>query len=483
MQAMRRWMVERVHSSWCIAALCAGFVIGVSLAVAITVWVWCVVVSFLALIGCLWARWRILVPCMLLAGAMLGLGYGGIHRQEQVRASPLIGATVQIEGTIREDTSVGSRGSLVMQLNYLKMGGRDVAGSIWVSTLEKADVRRGDIVQIEGLLDEGFATYIGMIREARILNLERPSAGDMGRVFRDWFSGIVRQGIPNPQASLGLGYLTGQKSALPEDLSEALQIAGLTHIVVASGYNLTILVRLARRLFVRLSKFLAAFSAGLMIVSFVMVTGLSPSMTRAGLVSGLSLLAWYYGRRFHPLVLLPFAACITVLIQPSYAWGDMGWQLSFVAFAGVMIVAPLLQAYFYGDKPPGTIRQVLGETVAAHIVTLPITVPAFGVVSNVAIIANLMIVPLVPLAMLLTFATGVVGLVAPPLVELAGIPATWLLTYMTTTAMTVSQFSWAQIEFQPQVWMVIAYIALLVLACVYMWRKTGYSLRSGSIVE
>lgn len=207
----------------------------------------------------------------------------------------------------------------------------------------------------------GFGNFSSAVYRAKLLNVQRPEPGDVARQVRDWFADTVRRAIPDPQAALGIGYLVGQRRALPPELDEALQIAGLTHVVVASGYNLTILVRLARRLFVRVSKYLAAFAASGMIGSFVLITGASPSMSRAGLVAGLSLLAWYYGRKFHPLVLLPFAAAVTVLIDPSFAWGDLGWQLSFTAFAGVMIIAPLGQAYFFGDKKPGTIRQILGR--------------------------------------------------------------------------------------------------------------------------
>jgi competence protein ComEC len=315
------------------------------------------------------------------------------------------------------------------------------------------------------------------------VSVVQPQPGDLGRVVRDWFAAAIRKGIPEPEASLGIGYLTGQKSALPPDLAMALQIAGLSHIVVASGYNLTILVRLARRLFIRISKFASVFAAGIMIAGFIAMTGLSPSMTRAGLVSGLSLLTWYYGRRFHPFVLLPFAAVVTVLWQPSYAWGDLGWQLSFAAFAGVMIVAPLLQRYFFGEKEPGILRQVLGETVAAHIVTIPIVVPAFGYVSNVAIPANVLIVPLVPLAMLLTFIVGVTALTAPAIVELVGLPASWLLQYMTFTAQFLSQLPWAKTTIETPGWLILLYVLLLIGACVYMQRKTGFRLRDVNIVE
>jgi competence protein ComEC len=284
----------------------------------------------------------------------------------------------------------------------------------------------------------------------------------------------VREKIPEPQASLGIGFLTGQKSALPDDLSDALKIAGLTHIVVASGYNLTILVRMARKLLLNVSKFLSTVSAVGMIVFFVAITGLSPSMTRAGLVSSMSLMAWYYGRAFHPFVLLPLAAAITVIMQPSYVWGDLGWQLSFAAFAGVMIVAPLVQRYFFGEKEPGVFRQVFGETIAAHLVTVPIIALSFGTISHVAIIANLLVVPLVPLAMLLTFIVGILAIANVPLSMLIAEPASWLLGYMVTVARFVSELEWAQSELTIPSWWWIVYVALIGGMCVWIWKVTRF---------
>ncbi|MBC7868620.1 ComEC/Rec2 family competence protein [Candidatus Saccharibacteria bacterium] len=275
----------------------------------------------------------------------------------------------------------------------------------------------------------------------------------------------------------------GQKRALPPDLIAALQIAGLTHVVVASGYNLTILVRLARRLFVRVSKYLSALSSSVMIASFIAITGMSPSMSRAGLVAGLSLAAWYYGRRFHPIILLSLAAAITVMVNPSYCWGDLGWQLSFTAFAGVMILAPLLQRYFFGEKKPGIARQILGETLSALIVTAPILIGAFGQFSNVALLANMLVLPLVPLAMLLTFAAGVGGLLFPAAANVIGWPATWLLRYMVNVADYLSSLPWAVSVVQlPSLGIVLCYVGLIGLS-VYLWRVTGYDLRNSNIIE
>jgi competence protein ComEC len=475
---------RRIHVSWLIALGCLAFVVGVVSALFIQLTEWWVWAGALLSLGVsVWRRRVYSAPFIVVGGVLIGIAYGGQARGDLKIYEPLYGEEVTVEGRVREDPIQNDKKQLVLQLDSIVIASHQLPGSLWVSALGHPDVKRGDRVAVVGELENGFGTFAGVMYTAKITGITRPSPGDMGRVVRDWFASAVRVAIPEPQASLGIGYLTGQKSALPSDLSEALQIAGLSHIVVASGYNLTILVRLARRLFMRVSKYVSAFASTIMILCFVAVTGLSPSMTRAGLVSGLSLLTWYYGRRFHPFVLLPFAASITVAIQPSYAWGDLGWQLSFSAFAGVMIIAPLLQRFFFGEKEPGTLRQILGETVAAHIITLPIIVLGFGVISNVAIPANLLIVPLVPLAMLLTFISGIVGLIVPVVAEIIALPATWLLTYMTETAQYLAGLSWSQTEFQIEWWGVLLYYAVLIAGCVYIKKVTGFNLRQTNIIE
>ena len=474
------WFRQYVHSSWGIAVLCAAFVVGVWLALLLRVPTWVGGAVLPLLVFCFWRLRVYMLPLLACVGLCIGLGYGSAALGERDAYTRYIGNQVQLTGKVKEDPSRNSSG-LSLQLDTVVIEGESMPGSALVS-LAGTDIKRGDIVTVQSLLKPGFGSFPASMSRATIVSIVRPVPGDVGRVVRDWFADKIRANIAEPQASLGIGFLTGQKSALPDDLSDALKVAGLTHIVVASGYNLTILVRMARRLFVRFSKYLSAVSSGVMITMFMAVTGLSPSMTRAGLVSGLSLLAWYYGHRFHPLILLPFAAAITVAIQPSYVWGDLGWQLSFAAFAGVMVVAPLLQRYFYGEKEPGVFRQILGETIAAHIVTVPIIATGFGVISNVAVIANVLVVPLVPLAMLLTFISGIWTIIGLPFVWLIATPTSWLLTYMTNVATFVSELSWAQSELQLELWVWGVYILVIIAACFWMTRATKYDLRDANSV-
>ncbi len=473
------WWKQKVHQSWSIALASAGFVIGVALALAMkVVFVWGVV-GLLGMVVCIVLSRVYVLPLLAVASTALGLAYGSAYVSDRGRYEVFIGYDVEVRGRVREDPSKSPSGSTSIQLDTVSLDGTPLSGAVFVSARVARDVKRGDMVEATAKAKAGFANFPLSFSVERFSKVERLPTGDMGRVVRDWFADKVRHVIPEPQASLGIGYLTGQKSALPMDLSDALKVAGLTHIVVASGYNLTILVQMARKLFLKVSKFLSAVSSSAMILAFMTITGLSPSMTRAGLVSGMSLLSWYYGHTFHPFVLLPFAAALTVAFQPSYVWGDLGWQLSFAAFAGVMFVAPLLQAYFFGPVAPGVLRQVLGETIAAHLVTIPVIALSFGVVSNVAIIANLLVVPLVPLAMLLTFLCGLGVIVSLPVVEYIAAPTTWLLGYMVDVAHFVADIPWAQSELNIPAVFWILYAALLAAACYWMWRKTKYDFRGG----
>lgn len=471
------WVKYEVHSSWRVALVALMFVIGVCLALWVELSPFIGAFLLLPLLGFLFVRKVYILPVIAFIAVILGTAYGSLHLLGREKYAIFIGKEATIKGRIKEDVGHSSSGGLSIQLDNVTINGLFLPGSILVTGRTVGDALRGDSIELIGKVKEGFGSFAAGVAMNKVVKVERQPFGDIGRVIRDWFADKVRKVIPEPQASLGIGFLTGQKSALPTDLSDALKVAGLTHIVVASGYNLTILVRLARKLLLKVSKYLSAVSSGVMIIVFVAITGLSPSMTRAGLVSGMSLLSWYYGHAFHPFVLLPVAAAITVAVQPSYVWGDMGWQLSFSAFMGVMIVAPLLQAYFFGNKEPGTLRQILGETIAAHIVTIPIIAMSFGTVSNVAIVANILVVPLVPLAMLLTFICGMGAIFAVPLIEWIATPTAWLLGYMTNVATFVSELPWAQSQFNfmPIVW--LGYAVVVALACFWMWRKTRYSFR------
>lgn len=482
-----RWAMRTVHVRWQIAAICLGFVGGVWAAqfeaarnFGALPWVLC---ACLLLIASLWKRKAWLLATVFLAGTLFGIARGSAVQTQLGKYSGLYEKVITLRGKVADDMDINKRGESVLRLSDVQYDGHKLAGMVWVVLSDKAPIERSDEVTVRGKLDHGFGTFAGSIYSAQLVKVQRAQPGDAALHVRDWFAGNVRSVLSEPEASLGVGFLVGQRRALPEDLANSLKVAGLMHIVVASGYNLTILVRLARRGLEKISKYLTVLFSGSLIVSFIAITGMSPSMSRAGLVAGLSLAAWYYGRTIHPIVLLAVAMGVTVAVNPSYAWGDIGWLLSFSAFAGVMICAPLLQAYYFGNQKPGLLRQVVGETVAAWLFTLPILLVVFGTMSNVAVLANLLIVPLIPLAMLLTFVAGLVHVAVPFIAPFFAFPAEALLSYMVQIAKWTANLDWAQRDVHLAWWQGVLFYVGLAIFCAYMWYKTKHSLKGDSIID
>ena len=482
----RRWLVREVHISWLVAGWCLGVVIGVissmNLPYGLFSGIGWLLVGILLLVPIIKNQRMWMVAIVLISGIFIGLWRGGVGQIGLDYYQQIIGSQVEISGKVTEDPDIDKRNQTVLRLDNVVMNGRELPGKIWVVLVKNDVIRRSDIVTVKGKMTDGFGAFAGSIYRAEIVNVERPVPGDVAVGMRDWFAERVRREVPEPQADLGLGFLLGMRRALPPELAEALKVAGLTHVIVASGYNLTILVRLSRRLFVKSSKYLSMLSSVAMILAFMAVTGFSPSMSRAGLVAGFSLAAWYYGRKIHPFVLLPFSAAITLLINPQFGWNDLGWQLSFMSFTGVIILAPLLQKYFFGDKEPGSFRQILGETLSAQIMTLPLIVLTFGLLSNVALIANMLILPFVPMAMLLTFLVGIFAGV-PIVADLLAKLAEWLLGYMIWVADWLANQSWAQMEVEISGFGAVIMYMVLGLVILYMARKTKFKFGEVNVIE
>ncbi|MCA9328229.1 ComEC/Rec2 family competence protein [Candidatus Saccharibacteria bacterium] len=417
-----------------------------------------------------------------ISGLVAGLWRSGLELQAQNQFSKFFGEEVTLVGRVAEDPSYDTDGDLRLKLKEVTVDDENLSGVVWVATSQRVTSKRSDEVTVSGKLDKGFGTIAAAVYRARVEHVTRQDYADVGRDVRDSFASNIRKSIREPEASLGAGFLLGQKSELPEKLDNELRLLGLTHIVVASGYNLTILVRFARRLFSRVSRFTALATSGLLIYGFAQLTGFSPSMTRAALVTTLSLIAWYYGRKLHPLVLLPFSAAITIAINPSYAWGDIGWLLSFTSFIGVIMLSPLIHAYFWDDKKPGNIRQVFIETMSAQVLTLPIIAYVFSQYSPLALPANILILPLIPLAMLFTFIAGSLSFVTP-LTSFVGLPAELVMRYMTTIVDKLAILPQASSEVEFTMTTVVVFYIALITVMVYLWRRTGYQFRVYNVIE
>lgn len=284
------------------------------------------------------------------------------------------------------------------------------------------------MVTVSGVAKEGFGSFSLALKQVKLIQVQSPKVEDPVLALRHHFTNQVKTYLPTPESELALGYLLGLKSTLPKTLLLSLQTVGLTHIIVASGANLSILISFARKFFGKISRFTALIFSLSLTLLFIFAVGFTPSMVRAGIVAVLSLFAWYYGRVWRPINLLSLAASITLFINPMYLI-DLGWLLSFGAFSGILICAPILVNYFYGPSQKlNLLRSALIETLSATLICLPILVYFSGSFSLLSLLANLCILPTIPPVMALTFLSGLVVALRIPL-PLFGFMASLIVKY------------------------------------------------------
>lgn len=443
-------------------------------------WAWPLLAALL-LVLCVKKKLLLSLVAVVTCGLVLGVWRGSLELDHLSGYKNYLQQKVAVAGQVVEDPVYDDRGMLDFRLQNVHIEGNNLPGEVRIKTYSFIEVRRGDSVVASGKLAEGFGNYQAAMYYAQAETVAKNE--NIVDAVRREFAASVLTNMPDPQASLGLGFLIGLKSGLPSDLDEQMRLLGLTHIVVASGYNLTILIRLARRLFEKVSKYQTVIVSAGLIIGFVAVTGFSPSMSRAALVTGLALTAWYYGRRIHPITLLLLAAAITTAINPLFLWSDLGWWLSFLAFAGVLVFAPMVQKRLFGDKQPKLLGQIVLETLCAQVLTLPLILFIFGNLSVLSLVANVLVVPLVPLAMLCTFIGGLVGLVLPGLAPIVSIPAVLILSFITEVVRLLAQIPWASVPFTIALPVMLGLYAVIVAVGFVIYRRIRFNFLRTSVVE
>jgi len=342
----------------------------------------------------------------------------------------------------------------------------EVSVPIRVNTFVSTGVFPGDLLRISGKLTNGFGSNLYSIGYADVEIIGR-SKSFMNNL-RNNFINTTRNILPEPESSFAIGLLIGQKTGLSSELQDALRMSGLTHIIAVSGYNLTIIIRFVRRLSSKISRFQVLLISTVLVIAFVGVTGMSPSIMRALIVSLIMLLSWYFGRNPKPIVLILFAAAMSSLMEPLQILRSVGWYLSFGAFTGVIIIAPLLIEKL---RRKTLLKSIIIESFSASIMTIPIIAIVFKQMSLTGIIANCIIVPLIPLAMLGSVLTYTAQLLNPILGSLIGYPTKYLLKFILDFAVSFSKMPGTNLSVNPSVATLVLFYSLILTAVILAYLK------------
>ena len=254
--------------------------------------------------------------------------------------------------------------------------------------------------------------------------------------------------VPEPNSSLLDGVIFGAKQSLGTELLGDFQKAGLIHIVVLSGYNITII---AVGIFWALSFFgkrnLSFILSVLFIILFSTMVGWGATVVRAVIMSLVAILAQFLGRPADALRWLFIAGLLMLAWNPLILFYDPSFQLSFMATLGLILFSPFILSFIskhkFGKYIPTKfgLREIISSTLAVQFFVLPLLIKMSGFVSIISFIVNPLVLPLVPWAMAFGAMTGALG-IAP---SFLGVALSWPLGvisyFITQIIISITEFS------------------------------------------
>ncbi|WP_284638653.1 DNA internalization-related competence protein ComEC/Rec2 [Paenibacillus silviterrae] len=314
----------------------------------------------------------------------------------------------------------GDRASF--QAKLLDKEGETLQVSIRLLKLEEKEIalgwKRGDVAELAGTLRKpGEARNFGGFDYRRYLRLQKvhwqltvkglaaqqvlpPAADDWGwwlplrwnDAVRSKLADKVDQLFPEEQAGFMKGMLVGLTDDLDPQQFERFSKLGLTHIIAISGLNVAIflacLLWIMRRFGMTKETYLLTSIA--LMPFYVLITGASPSIVRAGLMAMVALYAAYRNRLKDGLHITLLAAVAMLLWEPYYLM-DVSFQLSFLVTIGLILGVPYMNRLL--PIRQSSLKDAVSITVTAQLISFPISIYYFSQFSLLSLAANLVLVP------------------------------------------------------------------------------------------
>ena len=414
----------------------------------------------------------------------------------------------QVEGLALSDVeSLGNFARFRLGLERIRPGGGEWApakGTLLVTARATAEIaqrrdapyfRYGDRLLIEGRIEEppeleefDYAAYlarqgISEVLDARSVTLIRE---DEGAAFyrsiydvRRRLAASIAGTVPEPQAALAQAALLGLRRGIPTELTEAFRRTGTAHLLAISGLHVGILLSIALAASAALlgrKHHLHLIAPLLVIWMYGLLAGMSPSATRACIMGSVYLASQAFGRQRGALAPIGFAAALMVAVSP-YTLYSISFQLSFAAIAGIAAFSDVFGDAFRSPvesrlgwrsafrTPLVAVTNMLGVSLAATIVTLPLIALHFERVSTLSIPASVLTLPALPFLIMGSASAAVIGLASTTLATPFGWLAWGAGKYLSGVVGLMAGLPGASIEIGAlPVQAVIAYYCVLLLA-------------------
>lgn len=419
----------------------------------------------------------------------LGIGWYGFRAGGNNLGNSFSLGTQEIEVFVGEEPEE-KNGKLQAVVTYKDSG---VEEKILIKTSLLPVYDYGDTIKIFGELKEpenfsedfDYVSYLAkddiyfLMDDARVSVISRDGGSSLKRALfgvRDIFTRSLSEVLPEPHSSLAAGLILGAKESLGKEWLDKFRTVGLSHIVVLSGYNLTIIAESVIKVIIKFfSGALGLLLGAISIVLFTIMTGGGASTIRATIMALIILLARGTGRVYEATSALIVAGFVMVLHNPRVLVFDMSFQLSFLATLGILYLTPFVKKYLTFITEKMGLREAVSATIGAQLATAPLIAYKMGTFSLVALPANMLVVLFIPLTMFFGFAAALVNLIS----YLAAIPfsvvAYLLLAYELLVVDIFSELPFASVN--------VSFMGLALSAFVIVLVYTAYFYKKKNVAE
>ncbi|MEK7531394.1 MAG: ComEC/Rec2 family competence protein [Patescibacteria group bacterium] len=290
---------------------------------------------------------------------------------------------------------------------------------------------------------------------------------------KEAFVSSLERTISFPESSLAGGIILGEKT-LPKENNDDFRKAGLSHIIVLSGYNLSLVAKAVVSFLEKLPlpRWGTPLGASLSIIAFTLASGGSAAAVRAAVMALVIISASFLRRKSDSLRALFFAAFAMLLWNPKLLAFDVGFELSFLATFAILVISPVFEKFLGFITEKLGVREIVASTLSVSFFLLPFLLYEMGTFSLLSLPANLLVLPFIPLAMFLSIFAGFFGILFSFLGILFGYPTALLLSYMLFVAKFFAGFSFATITSSTfSLWAMILSYIFLGLLFIFLKRK------------
>ena len=427
------------------------------------------------------------------------------------------GAPVLLEGVVVSDVEQRRRGNTrktTFRLEVKRLKGKKEwqksRGEVLVNLFRGENILYGDYLAIEGKLHKpfnfssdskfsyrdyldrkGIKYILSVKKQGRVEVLEGNHGNPFHRYvirFKHRLSVILATHFTGAEKGIMEGFLLGDRYNIPQHINELFQMAGVVHILAISGFNVGI-VAYATFLFLKM------FPLGrrghyiltiLILIAYAVLTGAQPPVARATIMAAVFLAGFILEREPESVNTLACAALFILFVNPVNLF-DVGFQLSFVSVLAIIVFYPKCVSVLskLDDKAAergktiGAVMSVLKYIGQSFILSFcayggvaVMVAYYFELVTPVAILANLVVIPLSSLIVVLGLGVLLTGLVLPTATFLFADCIRVLLALMVKTVFWCVQIPGAyfRVPGTPLLVVILYYAALCVFLYFSRWK-------------